>query len=376
MTRILYGLSGEGSGHSSRSKQMARHLESLGHEVWLASYDRGYRNLKDEFNVFEIEGLAIASADNKVSNIKTVTKNVKRLKKGWLRLRALRNEMFKIFEPEVVITDFEPMTAYLAHHYDIPLMTIDNQHRMRYMTYECPPGHQFDQKMTKSIIRAMVPRPDLSLVTTFYEGQVTNDRTLLFPPILRDEVIAMQPSDEGHILVYLTSGYDTLLSQLKNFTHERFIVYGYDRRDQNANLTFKLPSKQGFLDDLASSQAVIATAGFTLISEALYLKKPYLAMPMEGQYEQQLNGFWLEQLGLGHNAPEINEDVIGAFLYRLPEFNCVLESHESKGNMKIQAKLDELMQNNGQQLKEFHNRRKRKKWAGEIEEPVVDSEVT
>ena len=46
------------------------------------------------------------------------------------------------------------------------------------------------------------------------------------------------------------------------------------------------------------------------------------------------------------------------------EFNCVLESHESKGNMKIQAKLDELMQNNGQQLKEFHNPRKRKKWAG------------
>ena len=44
--------------------------------------------------------------------------------------------------------------------------------------------------------------------------------------------------------------------------------------------------------------------------------------------------------------------------------------------MKIQAKLDELMQNHGQQLKEFHNRRKRKKWAGKIEEPVVDSEVT
>ena len=132
----------------------------------------------------------------------------------------------------------------------------------RYMTYECPPGHQFDQKMTKSIIRAMVPRPDLSLVTTFYEGQVTNDRTLLFPPILRDEVIAMQPSNEGHILVYLTSGYDTLLSQLKKFTHERFIIYGYDRCDQEDNFTFKLPSKQGFLDDLATSQAVIATAGF------------------------------------------------------------------------------------------------------------------
>ena len=157
MTRILYGLSGEGSGHSSRSRQMARHLEYLGHDVRLASYDRGYRNLKDDFNVFEIEGLTIASSDNKVSNIRTVTQTVKRLKRGWQRLRALKQEIFKEFEPEVVITDFEPMTAYLAHHYDIPLLTIDNQHRMRYMKYECPPGLKMDQKLTKGIIRAMVP---------------------------------------------------------------------------------------------------------------------------------------------------------------------------------------------------------------------------
>ena len=44
MARIVYGLSGEGSGHSSRSQQMARHLVTQGHEVKLASYDRGYRN--------------------------------------------------------------------------------------------------------------------------------------------------------------------------------------------------------------------------------------------------------------------------------------------------------------------------------------------
>ena len=74
MTRILYGLSGEGSGHSSRSKQMARHLESLGHEVWLASYDRGYRNLKDEFNVFEIEGLAIETLIIKFRSLRRLPK--------------------------------------------------------------------------------------------------------------------------------------------------------------------------------------------------------------------------------------------------------------------------------------------------------------
>ena len=57
MARIVYGLSGEGSGHSSRSQQMARHLVAQGHEVKLASYDRGYRNLKEEFDMLEIEGL-------------------------------------------------------------------------------------------------------------------------------------------------------------------------------------------------------------------------------------------------------------------------------------------------------------------------------
>lgn len=48
------------------------------------------------------------------------------------------------------------------------------------------------------------------------------------------------------------------------------------------------PGLAGFLQDLASAKAVMATAGFTLISESLQLGKPYLAMPMDGQYEQQL----------------------------------------------------------------------------------------
>ena len=40
-------------------------------------------------------------------------------------------------------------------------------------------------------------------------------------------------------------------------------------------------------------------------------------MPMTGQYEQQLNGFWLDTLKLGSNAPVINAETIGNFLYRL-----------------------------------------------------------
>ncbi len=67
MANIVYGLSGEGSGHSSRSKEMIRYLQKQGHTVKVTSYDRGYRNLKDEFDVLEIEGLSFVIEDNKIS---------------------------------------------------------------------------------------------------------------------------------------------------------------------------------------------------------------------------------------------------------------------------------------------------------------------
>jgi uncharacterized protein (TIGR00661 family) len=150
---------------------MLAHLKDLGHDVMVVSYDRGYHNLKDDFDVFETEGLHIASLDNRVSKVKTFTDNLQRLPKGHKRLQALRKQVFKKFQPDCVITDFEPMTAYLAHHYDLPLITIDNQHRLRYMSYPCPAHLQAERRMTKTIIRAMVPRPDVSLVTTFYYGE-------------------------------------------------------------------------------------------------------------------------------------------------------------------------------------------------------------
>ena len=94
MANIVYGVSGEGSGHSSRSREMITHLEQLGHVVKVVSYDRGYRNLRDDFDVFETEGLHISSSDNKVSKVKTFTENLKRLSKGHKKLQELRKEIF------------------------------------------------------------------------------------------------------------------------------------------------------------------------------------------------------------------------------------------------------------------------------------------
>lgn len=359
MAKIVYGVAGEGSGHASRSREMIAHLQSRGHIVKVVSYDRGYNNLKDDFDVFETEGLHISSSDNRVSKVKTFTENLQRLPQGHRKLQALRKEIFKAFQPDCVITDFEPMTAYLANHYDLPLITIDNQHRLRYMSYPCPAHLQHERRMTLSIIRAMVPRPDISLVTTFYFGDAQNNRTFFFPPILRKAVLSLQAHDEEHILVYLTSGFETFLKKLKIFNREQFRVYGYDRNDRDGHITYKPFSKEGFLQDLASCKAVMATAGFTLMTESFFLRKPYLALPMRGQFEQEINGVLMAKLNYGINLRRVNAAAIGNFLYRLPDYKQELGGYPAKDNRRIKARLEDLLADNCAVARKFHHRRSR-----------------
>lgn len=357
MAHIVYGVSGEGSGHSSRAQVIAAHLEHRGHHVSIVSYDRGYRNLRDRFEVFETEGLHISSCENQVSKRRTIMDNLQRLPQGRRKLNEIKARLFREDPPMVVFTDFEPMTAYLANYYDLPLVTVDNQHRLRYMAYACPSDFKSDQILTENIIRAMVPRPDVSLVTTFYFGETKNDRTFLFPPILRDEVLGLKATETDHILVYLTSGFESFLEQLRGFPRERFIVYGCGETREEGNLVFKSPARDGFLQDLAACKAVMATAGFTLITEALHLHKPYLALPMRGQFEQEINAVFLAQLGYGLNLRRVTSEAIGDFLYHLPEYKRRLSDYVATGNAAILEMIDRLLAEDGRLARAFHERR-------------------
>lgn len=358
MARIVYGVSGEGSGHSSRSREMIEHLQGRGHTVKVVSYHRGYRNLMADFDVFETEGLHISSVDNRVSRFKTVTENLKKISSGHAKFQRLRQHIFKRFQPQCVFTDFEPMTAYLANHYDLPLISLDNQHRLLYMQYPCPARLRQDRNLTRNIIRAMVPKPDVALVTTFYYGKPRNGWTFLYPPILRREVRMLRSSQAGHILVYLTGGFETFLSRLPHLKRECFVIYGYDRRGKEGNLIFRPFSREGFLTDLAGCKAVMATAGFTLMTEAMYLRKPYLAMPMRGQFEQEINAHFLDCLGFGKRLRRSIDSSIGDFLYRLPDYQARLDDYAPSDNTGIKRKIDELLANDCVLAKQYHERRR------------------
>jgi uncharacterized protein (TIGR00661 family) len=357
VTRVLYGFSGEGSGHSSRTREMMGHLRERGHRVLGASYGRGYANLKDDFELVEIEGLSLASVENRISARRTLRENLAKLAVGVAGYKRL-SAAWESFAPDVVISDFEPLTAHLAPRMGLPLVTIDNQHRMRYLRFPCPAGLRRDALVTRAVIRALVPRPDVSLVTTFWFGPTKTARAFLFPPILRREILELTPRDEGHVLVYFTHPYDSFLEELLACPQERFLVYGSGRVGREQNCEHRAPSRTGFLEALASAKAVIGTAGFTLITEALHLAKPYLALPLAGQFEQELNALLLADAGYGKNGRAGGAERVGDFLYRLPEYRQRLASYARTDNRAIEAKLDELVAGDGSGARAFQALRK------------------
>src|SRR5262249_59720918 len=103
MSNILYGVNGEGSGHSTRAKEVIAHLQGAGHSVHVVSFDRGLRNLSGSCEVTEIFGFRITYVNNQVRYQRTLARNLlkaPRAARSMARLMRLMDE----WRIELVIT--------------------------------------------------------------------------------------------------------------------------------------------------------------------------------------------------------------------------------------------------------------------------------
>ena len=341
MAKILYGVAGEGFGHSSRAKEIINYLQEKGHIVKVISHDKGYESLIPYFDVEKIFGLRFAYKNNKVQILPTLFKNLLRSFKVTKSINKVSRVVNK-FRPQIVFSDFEPISGIVANIKKIPLISIDTQHQLINVRIKYPRKYKQDALTAKAIVELMIFNAKACLVTTFVVSRVIDKKTFLFPPILRKEVIETKTKQGNYILVYLTSQFQELVDLLKN-VNKKFIVYGFDQNKKERNLVFKKTSQKEFLKDLANCQGVIANAGFTLITESLYFRKPYLALPVKGQFEQILNAFQLEKLGYGKYWDELNKERIESFLYSLDLYRKNLKRYKRENNSKIFKKIDELI---------------------------------
>ena len=341
MPNILYGVNGEGAGHSTRAREVIAHLEAKGHKLHVASFDRGLRNLQNDFDVTEIDGLRLAYVQNRVRYGKTVLRNLRNVPHAARSIHALAKKA-TAWDLDLVITDYEPITCHLGHKLRLPIIAIDNQHLLTDAEITYPREYRKEAAAAKLVTHLMTPRANAYLVTTFFKAPLKKRRTFLCPPILRQEILRARPKESDHVLVYVTSPAPELAALLRNI-RQRFICYGFDRTDEDNNITYRKPSLDSFLEDLVTCRAVIANAGFSLISEALHLGKPYLAWPVRRQFEQVFNAYYVAKTGYGAYWDDLNKERIESFLFNLDHYRENLKGYPRAGNSALLGKLDTVI---------------------------------
>ena len=318
---IVYGVSGEGLGHVFEAIEIIDLLQRDGHTVKVLTFgDRALECLA-RFNPVVIEGIHLVVDAKGLSLPKTFERNKPFFAFFARHTRRLLRDLAE-FRPDVFISGYEPFTTLAANWLRRPLICMDNQNELRLLPR--PKGASLSAfYLVCAANRIVTFGAAYCIIKSLRRPEVPNPRLRVVSPIVQQEIRRLNPTEGKHVLVYLTKPNEQVIATLKAIPSETFIVYCHDRSGADANITFR-PRGLQFLEDLASCRAVIGTAGFSLIADSIYLRKPYFAVPLKRQFEQIHNASFLTDAGVGESSEAISCEQIESFLRRLPEYRSRL----------------------------------------------------
>lgn len=301
MARILYGIHGTGHGHAMRGLTLARALPQ--HEFLFICADDAVKVLEPEFKTARIPNLGTVFKNYKVDIGATIRKGAPILaRRGEILRDTLK--ILEDFKPDACLVDLEYFTPLAAREAGIPCMALDHQHIITCCRHDLPPDMFWDTAIQGLTPRWLFSPQQANLLISFYAPPALSRwNSLVAPPILREKVLSLSPADEGHILVYQSNSTDRrLIDFLINSTKRKAYVFGYNASGQSGNIIFRPKSEEEFLRLLEGCAYVIQGGSHTLMSEALYLGKPVLSIPLAAMLEQRFNALYLERLGYGRQT--------------------------------------------------------------------------
>jgi uncharacterized protein (TIGR00661 family) len=291
--KILYGVQGTGNGHISRARKMAAHFHARGADVTYLVSGRERAQLFDMecFGDFEHRrGLTMIQRGGAVQYWRTLRQT-----------RALRCigdvRALDVGGYELVISDFEPITAWAARRAGKTCIGIGHQYAFARGIPQC--GNTIASDL---VMRWFAP------VTVPVGLHWHHFDTDVLPPII-DTGLRREPNARPHILVYLPfERQRAVTALLQCFPRYRFLQYAPELSNGAAgNVGLRRTCLEGFRADLRGAQAVICNAGFELVSECLHMGIPALVKAVSGQMEQRSNALALRRLGWGSVMRELGE---------------------------------------------------------------------
>lgn len=299
--KIFYGVQGTGNGHITRARVMAKELHAAGINVHFQFTGRPENKYFDMgiFNGYESRtGLTFHTEKGQVSYLKTAleAKPIKFIKD----LKSLDLSGY-----DLVISDFEPVTAWAAKSRKIPVLGIGHQYAFNHKIPK-----EGSDPIADQVMKYFAPADKGIGLHWHHFGQP------ILPPII--ETPEMPKSIiKNKIIVYLPfEDQNEVIRLLSPFRDFDFHVYSPEPVPCTfSHIVCKPLSRDGFQKDLYDCAGIISNAGFELASESLQLGKKILAKPLHAQMEQISNAAALQQLGYGHVMHDMDSLVIDHWLH-------------------------------------------------------------
>jgi uncharacterized protein (TIGR00661 family) len=298
--KILYGIQLTGNGHITRSIEVITALKSAGFEVDVITSGTNSQLRLPFKTKKQFEGLSFFY-DKKGGINWTKTLLSLKLKK------FLSDLKYDVSSYDLIISDFEPISAWSARKSNKKSLGIGNQYSFR---SKKTPRPFFKDIFSELFIKWFAPCKEyIGINYEKYDDFITL-------PIINEDLVNKKVTNGNFYLVYLPSMSSEFISeQINTYGIGNWKVYSPDVEKDTTDgiVKFKKMDKKSFTRDLLSCSGVITASGFSTTSEALVLGKKLWSIPIKGQYEQICNAKALEKMGVF--TKDLNNETIFEWIY-------------------------------------------------------------
>ena len=283
--KILYAVQATGNGHVSRAQTLLPFLDLYGQvDVFLSGSNCN---------------LAFEGPVRHRSQGVSLFYNNKGGLSYWQMLRRIKPaqvirdaKSLPVLDYDLVINDFDFITSLACSMRGVPSVHFGHQASFQYAQTPRPEKKSWHGEW---LLRHFVGASHhVGLHFESYHPHV-------FIPIIKPEIIQATPTRAGHITVYLPAHQDAFLESLfTSLPGTRFEVFSKTTQvaHKKANVLFLPIDRKRFDESLIHSDGIICGAGFETPAEAIHLGKKVMAIPIQGQYEQQCNAAALRSMGV------------------------------------------------------------------------------
>lgn len=292
--KILYAIQATGNGHLSRAREIIPELVKHGSVDLLVSGTQADVQLPYVIK-YKKRGLSYTFGLNGKINLLDSVKN--------LRPFTLFKDVlsFPVNQYDLVINDFEPVTAWACKLKNKPCVALS--HQAAFKSKLTPRPNKVNHG-AEWVLKHYAP------ATTYFGFHFKNFDKQIYTPVIRSEVRQLDAQIKNHITVYLPAhSHGFLVQYFNKFKMVNWQVFSKQAKAIEVfdNVKVFPIQNETFLHSLSLCQGLITAGGFESVAEALYLHKKVLVIPMSNQYEQLCNAQAAMQLGVTV-LPELNNE--------------------------------------------------------------------